>query len=53
MKKEEDNIYINFGLIQSQYNGKLRAEILDNADGSHSYLFHQKEKHIGEPLNLD
>ncbi|CAH2063188.1 unnamed protein product [Thlaspi arvense] len=32
--------------MMSQYNSKLRTEMLHNADGSHSYLFHQQEKHI-------
>jgi len=29
------------------YNGKLKKTIWKTADGSHSYLFRHKEKHIG------
>ena len=39
----------------TQYTSKrknITYIVMGNADGSHSYLFHQKEKHIGQSLNL-
>uniref|UniRef100_A0A0D3BWE2 F-box domain-containing protein n=1 Tax=Brassica oleracea var. oleracea TaxID=109376 RepID=A0A0D3BWE2_BRAOL len=39
--------YYKITTTVSQNNGKLRNEMMDDADGrSHSYLFHQQEKHI-------
>ncbi|WZZ51748.1 hypothetical protein YC2023_051855 [Brassica napus] len=43
----EDAIWRFACLRDLRNNGKLRNEMMDDADGrSHSYLFHQQEKHI-------